>query len=46
LHLPWYLVLADGLPKGKHILKVQVIPQKNKDSKGNACRIVHFLVNE
>ena len=46
LHLPWYLVLADGLPKGKHILKVQITAQKNKDSKGNACRIVYFLANE
>ena len=46
LHLPWYLVLADGLSKGEHVLKVEIIAQKNKKSKGNACRIVHFLVNE
>lgn len=46
LHLPWYLVLADGLPNGEHALKVEIIAQKNKASKGNACRIVYFLVNE
>ncbi len=46
LHLPWYLVLADGLAPGKHTLKVQIAPQKNIASKGNACRVVHLLVNE
>lgn len=46
LHLPWYLVLADDLPGGKHILKVKIIKRKNKASEGNTCRIVHFLVNE
>lgn len=46
LHLPWYLVLADGLSKGEHVLKVEILPQKNLASNGNACRIVHFLVNK
>ncbi len=46
LHLPWYLVLADGLPKAVHVLELEIIAKKNKASKGNACRIVHFLVNE
>jgi sialidase-1 len=44
LHLPWYLILADSLQEGKHILEVKTI--SNKDNSGsNACRIVHFLVN-
>ena len=46
LHLPWYLVLADGLKPGKHVLTVEIISRKNKASRGNACRIVHFLVNK
>jgi sialidase-1 len=46
LHLPWYQMLADELPSGKHILKVSIISDKNENSVGNAVRIVHFLVNE
>lgn len=45
LHLPWYLVLDDQLKNGKHTLEIEIISDKNKESKGNACRIVHFLVN-
>ncbi len=45
LHLPWYLILADGLQPGKHVLTVKIIPNKG-NSGGNACRIVHFLVNK
>lgn len=45
LHLPWYFILDDQLKRGKHKLELEIIPQKNPASKGNACRIVHFLVN-
>ncbi len=45
LHLPWYLVLGDGLKNGKHILKLKIANEKPSDSKGTACRIVNFLVN-
>lgn len=45
LHLPWYLILEDGLKRGKHVVEVKTIPG-NSDSGGNACRIVHFLVNQ
>jgi len=45
LHLPWYLLLGDGLAPGKHLLKLQVSANKNEKSKGTACRIVYFLVN-
>ena len=45
LHLPWLNVLAAGLPKGQHTLKIRVIKQKNTRSKGNACRIACFAVN-
>jgi len=43
LHLPWYLLLADGLTTGKHILKLEIGTNKNDKSKGTACRIVHIL---
>jgi sialidase-1 len=46
LHLPWYLVLGADLKKGNHTLTVKISPEKNPKSKGNACRIVYFLVNE
>ncbi len=46
LHLPWYLVLDDELKPGKHTLKLTIADTKNPASVGNACRIVHLLVNE
>ncbi|ANH83992.1 hypothetical protein A8C56_15700 [Niabella ginsenosidivorans] len=46
LHLPWYILLADDLTSGAHRLKITIAPGKNEESKGNAVRIVHFLVNQ
>lgn len=46
LHLPWYVLLNGDLPNKKHQLKLRTSANKNKNSKGNACRIVHFLVNQ
>jgi sialidase-1 len=46
LYLPWYVLLGSGLSEGKHTLQLKISPEKNAKSKGNACRIVHFLVNE
>jgi sialidase-1 len=46
LHLPWYLMLADELSPGKHKVHMSIASDKNEKSIGNACRIVHFLVNE
>ncbi|OCX52491.1 hypothetical protein BEL04_13595 [Mucilaginibacter sp. PPCGB 2223] len=46
LHLPWYLLLGDGLQPGKHLLRLEISADKNEKSKGTACRIVYFLVNE
>ena len=45
LHLPWYVMLAADLPSKKHVLQLKVSSDKNSASKGNACRIVHFLLN-
>ncbi len=46
LYLPWYLLLGSNLKSNAHILHLKISEHKNKNSKGNACRIVHFLVNE
>lgn len=46
LHLPWYVLLGDDLSNTKHTLHLKTINKKNADSKGYACRIVHFLVNK
>lgn len=45
LHLPWYVILADDLEKGRHTLKLTVADERGEQSKGTACRIVYFLVN-
>ena len=46
LHLPWYLLLGSGLADGPHILHIRISGARNPHSKGHACRIVHFLVND
>lgn len=46
LYLPWYVVLASGLPEGDHTLYLKISTEKNQASKGYACRIVNFLINE
>ncbi|GAA4102114.1 GDSL-type esterase/lipase family protein [Mucilaginibacter panaciglaebae] len=45
IHLPWYVLFDSGLKKGAHTLQLTVSDRKNPKSLGNACRIVHFLVN-
>jgi len=45
IHLPWYVLFDSGLKKGSHVLRLTISDQKNAKSLGNACRIVHFLVN-
>ncbi|HEY9535196.1 MAG TPA: GDSL-type esterase/lipase family protein [Mucilaginibacter sp.] len=46
IHLPWYVLFDSGFKNGTHTLKLTVSAQKNPGSIGNACRIVHFLVNK
>jgi sialidase-1 len=46
LHLPWYIMLEDELKKKGHTLVIRISNEKNQKSKGNACRILHFLVNQ
>lgn len=45
LHLPWYVMLNDELEDKKHTVTIRTLSEKNGKSKGNACRILHFLVN-
>ncbi|MCE5327463.1 MAG: GDSL-type esterase/lipase family protein [Planctomycetaceae bacterium] len=46
LHIPWAAMLDDDLPPGKHELFLWMDGQSNPASKGTACRIIHFLVNQ
>jgi sialidase-1 len=46
LHLPWYMILGVDLKPGAHTLNLKISAEKNPKSSGNACRIVHFLLNE
>lgn len=45
LHLPWLIMLEDELPAGKHTLQLRVSATKNQRSKGFACRIHQFAIN-
>ena len=45
LYLPIYHLLAGNLSNGSHVLKIKISEKKNSASKGHACRIVHFFVN-
>ncbi len=46
LHLPWFYTMGYGLKEGKHQLEIRVLPDKNTQSKGTACRIRYFYVNK
>lgn len=45
LNLPWFINLATGLTKGKHVLELRISSDRNEQSSGNACLIRYFLVN-
>lgn len=46
LHLPWYYVLEDELSNSRHTIYIKISNNRNEKSKGNACRIKHFFINE
>lgn len=46
LHLPWYVLFNGALKNKQHELKVRIAKDKNSASKGTACRIVYFFLNE
>jgi sialidase-1 len=45
LHLPWYVLFGSGLKNKPHTLQLKISDEQPAASKGHACRIVHFLVN-
>lgn len=45
IHLPWYIILEDELKDKQHRIRIRMSADKNEKSKGNACRILYFLVN-
>jgi len=45
LHYPRTVMFAADLEPGKHTLKLRIAAQKNKDSSGNAVRILQFVAN-
>lgn len=45
LHLPWYILLGDELSDKKHKLKIRITSERNEQSNGTACRVIHFLTN-
>lgn len=46
LHLPWFYTMGYRLKEGSHRLQIRVLPEKNTQSKGTACRIRYFYVNK
>lgn len=46
LHLPWYVLFSGDLENKQHNLTMRVSKDKNSASKGTACRIVYFLLNQ
>jgi len=45
LHLPWAYVLDAELNSGVYELTLRTTDRRNPNSRGYACRIVHFLAN-
>jgi len=46
LHYPRTVMFADTLPAGHHTAKIKVSEEKDARSSGNACRVLHFVVND
>ena len=47
LHLPWLYVLDAELdPAREHRLTVRIAEARHRDSRGHACRIAHFAIND
>ncbi len=45
LHLPWALILDDGLKFGEHIAKVRIAIDHDPKGTGTALRVFHLLLN-
>jgi lysophospholipase L1-like esterase len=45
LHLPWALILDDGLQDGHHTVKVRIAAGRPATGAGTALRVFHLLLN-
>lgn len=45
LHLPWAVILDDGLEDGDHTVKVRLAEERQAKSTGTALRVFHLLLN-
>jgi pimeloyl-ACP methyl ester carboxylesterase len=45
LHLPWAIMLSDGLHPGPHSVRVRIAPGHNPNSVGTALRVQQLLLN-
>jgi len=45
LHLPWALILDDGLKDGHHTVKVRIAEGHDAKGAGTALRVFHLLLN-
>lgn len=45
LHLPWAVILNDGLKAGSHAVKVRIAEGQNAKRTGTALRVFHLLLN-
>lgn len=45
LHLPWVVMLDDGLPPGRHVFRVRIAAARHAESAGTALRVQHLLLN-
>jgi sialidase-1 len=45
LHLPWVVMLDDGLPAGRHVFRVRIAAGRHAESAGTALRVQHLLLN-
>lgn len=46
LYIPWVTMLEQELDEVPHEIVIRMAKEHNPDSKGTACRIFHFTVNE
>lgn len=45
LHLPWAIILDDGLENGPHHVKVRIAGDHHPNANGTALRVFHLLLN-
>ncbi|MDR2040635.1 MAG: GDSL-type esterase/lipase family protein [Bacteroidales bacterium] len=46
LYIPWVTMLESELPDGKHEIVIRTGKQNHPESKGNACQIFYFTIND